>query len=135
MRQRLRLLGRGLTGRCPRCGARGIFASFFELEERCHGCGLAFEREEGYWLGAMVIDLAVTEVLFGLLLVGTMLVTWPAVPWTPLLVAAVIVNAVVPVVAYPWSRTVWLALDLTVRPPSVAEEAEALTHRHERGDR
>lgn len=123
---RLRLLGRGAARRCPRCGARGVFASFFDLRERCPGCGLGFEREHGYWLGAMIINLAVTEGLFGIVFVGGMVVTWPDVPWTGLLVAALVLNAVVPVVFYPWSKTLWLAVDLCFNPPSVSEEADAV---------
>lgn len=127
--RRLRMLWRGVRRRCPRCGAGGVFASYFDLDERCHGCGLGFEREEGYWLGAMIINLVATEALFGLLLVGGMLLTWPTVPWTTLLVAGIAVNAVFPLAFYPWSKTLWLATDLLFNPPSVTEEAEAVARR------
>lgn len=113
----------GLRRRCPRCRERGVFASFFELEPACPRCGLTFEREEGYWVGAMAIDLAVTEGLFGLLFVGGILLTWPEVPWTLLLVAGLAVNAIVPVVAYPWSKTAWMGLHLSFSPP--AEDSPA----------
>lgn len=128
--RRLRLLVRGALRRCPRCGAGGVFASFFDLRERCPGCGLAFEREEGYWVGAMIVNLVVTEGLFGVSFVLAVALTWPQVPWTALLVAAVLLNGVVPVVFYPWSKTVWLALELCFHPPSVSEEAEAAAARH-----
>ena len=44
---------------CPRCRARKIFRQsvwlFPGMYERCPVCGLKFEREDGYFLGAMYI--------------------------------------------------------------------------------
>lgn len=128
-RERFARLGRGSVGRCPNCGARGVFSSYFTLRERCPVCGLGFEREEGYWLGAMVVNLGVTEALFGVLFIGGMLLTWPEVPWTLLLVAGIVLNATVPVVYYPLSKTTWMGIDLFFNPPSPAEEADAITAR------
>ncbi len=46
---------------CPRCRIGSIFRSsifrgFPAMNDRCAVCGLKFEREEGYFLGAMIID-------------------------------------------------------------------------------
>lgn len=80
--------------------------------ERCPRCGLRFEREaDGYWLGAMAINLGVTELAFGVVLGVGMAATWPDVPWGALTGVAVAVNVVVPVVFYPFSKTLWLAVD------------------------
>lgn len=38
----LRTLGRGLHGRCPRCGKGGLFDGFLAITERCAVCGLGF---------------------------------------------------------------------------------------------
>ena len=51
----LALLWRGMCLRCPRCGARTLFRTWFAMHERCAVCGLRFEREQGYFLGAMYI--------------------------------------------------------------------------------
>ena len=32
----------GLAGRCPRCGARGLFAGWIRFADRCAQCGLDF---------------------------------------------------------------------------------------------
>jgi len=56
-----RVLWRGLTKRCPRCGAGHLFRRWFELRPACPRCGFRFEREEGFFLGAYVINLAVSE--------------------------------------------------------------------------
>ncbi len=123
-----RIVLRGLCGHCPRCGGRGVFASLNELRERCPTCGLAFVREDGYWLGAMTVAILVVELVFGVFFIGGMLLTWPDVPWTGLLIGGLVLNATLPIVTYGWSKTVWLGLDLAFFPTSVLEEAEAITH-------
>lgn len=122
----VRALGRGMLQRCPRCGARGLFESFFRLRARCPGCGYGFEREEGYWLGSMIVIMALTLVVFGTVFVGGMVLTWPDVPWDLLLVLGLVVNLLVPILAYPWSQTTWMGLDLTFHPLEASEEAEAI---------
>lgn len=56
------IVGRGLTHRCPNCGARALFVagSPFTLAPSCTGCGLKFERDEGSFLGAMSLNYGVT---------------------------------------------------------------------------
>ncbi len=127
MLTRIRRLWRGSLRRCPNCGGGHLFETWFRIRDRCPTCGFSFEREEGYWLGAMIVNIAVTEALFGLLFVGGMLVTWPDVPWNGLLIAGLIVNGLTPVVYYPFSKTVWVGLDLAFNPPSASEEADAIT--------
>jgi hypothetical protein len=63
-------------------------------------------------VGAMIVSIAVAELVFGVVLVGGILLWWPDVPWGPLTVAGVAVNAVIPVVFYPWSKTIWMAVDV-----------------------
>lgn len=38
------LLAGAALGRCPRCGARTLFARLFDFAPRCTGCGLDFAR-------------------------------------------------------------------------------------------
>lgn len=121
-----RALGRGLVKRCPACGGGGLFASFFTLRERCPSCGIAFEREEGYWVGAMTVAIGVTELLFGLWFVGGMLATWPDVPWTWLLVGGIALNLTFPILGYPWAKTTWMGLHYAFVPSEPSEQAEAI---------
>lgn len=86
----------------------------------CPRCDLVYEREEGYWVGAIIINLAVTEGLFGILFIGTMLATSPEVPWAPLLAVALATNTIVPFAFYPSSKTTWAAIDLYFHPQSSA---------------
>ena len=105
-------LGRGLLRRCPRCGQGKIFSSFFTLRARCPRCGFRFEREEGYWTGAMIVNIAACEIWFAILFVAVIAATLPDIAWVPLLGVALLTNGLLPVVFYPWSKTLWMALDV-----------------------
>ncbi len=85
---------------------------WLRLQHRCPGCGHIFVREDGYLLGAMIVNIAVAEVVFLVLFVGGMLVTWPDVPWNLLLVVSVGAMIITPIVSLPWSRTLWVAVDV-----------------------
>jgi uncharacterized protein (DUF983 family) len=118
---RLAPLARGLAGSCPHCSGRGIFQGVAELAESCPNCGFSFVREEGYWVGAMTVLMAMILVLFGTWFVGGMLATWPNVPWTGLLIGGLAINGVVPFMAYGWSKAIWVGLDLTFNPARADE--------------
>lgn len=104
--------------RCPNCGARGIVAGWFRLREHCPRCGIALERGErhDYWLGAMMFNLVVSELIFALLLLAIVVVSWPRVPWDFLQYGGVALMAIAPIVCFPFSKTIWLAWDLAFRP-------------------
>jgi uncharacterized protein (DUF983 family) len=118
VRRLARLFGRALRLRCPSCGGRGLFASWFRMRERCPSCGLALERGErsDYWLGAMMFNLVVAELLFVAVLLAILIISWPHVPWDFLQFGGVALMVVFPVLLYPLSKTIWLAFDLAFRP-------------------
>ena len=91
--------------------------------ERCPTCGHRFARDQGYWLGAAIVNTAVTFALF--LAIGLTLVvaTWPEVPWTTVLIVTLVFNGLFPILFFPFSKTIWVALDLAVRPPESADPA------------
>ena len=91
------------------------------MRDDCLGCGLHFEREPGYWVGAMIINTIVIFATFLLSFGGLVLFTWPDVPWTTVLIATLLINLVVPTVFYPLSKTVWLASELSWHPLEPAE--------------
>jgi uncharacterized protein (DUF983 family) len=125
MRAAVRALWRGVRRRCPRCGQGRLFRGYFTLVPRCPGCGLRFEREEGYWVGAMIVNIAVAELAFGVILVGGILLWWPNVPWGVLTIVGVAVNAIVPVLFYPWSKTIWMAVDVLLNRLDVRDRDAA----------
>jgi uncharacterized protein (DUF983 family) len=132
MLEMARLLGRALLRRCPRCGGGGLFTRWFTMAERCPRCGMRFEREEGFFLGAYVVNFGVTEGLLVLLLMAYVLVQANAadgVPVLPVVLATVGAAVLVPLAFYPLSRTIWVAVELVMRPLEADEVADADAHR------
>lgn len=108
-------IGRGLRRRCPNCGT-GAFHSWFRMREFCERCGLRFEREPGYWVGAVTINTTVTFLSFVVLFTVLTMFTWPDPPWGVIMVSVIGVNLLVPVVFYPVSKTLWSALEHSWHP-------------------
>lgn len=121
MGERLRLFGRALQLRCPRCGGRRLFRSYFSVRPACPDCGFETERGDGYWLGSMTLNLVVAELLFYGGLVAAVFLTWPAVPWQAVWIGSVAGTILAPVLFYPFSKTLWFALDLAVQGVSPEE--------------
>jgi hypothetical protein len=85
------------------------------MVDRCPRCGYTFEREEGFFLGAFVINFGVT--IAGLALIMGVLIAVLATNGSHREIVVVAVLAalealVVPIVFYPFSKTLWTAIDL-----------------------
>jgi hypothetical protein len=50
--------------------------------------------------------------------------TYPELPLTPLVTTAVATATLFPILFYPFSKTVWTAIDLRMRPPVPGEVAD-----------
>ena len=106
-----RLLARGITRRCPRCGSGHLFHRYFTMVPDCPRCRLHFEREPGYWTGALAINIAVIFAIFAVAFVVILAFTVPDVPVGPTLAILVPVMVVGPILFYPFSKTLWMAVD------------------------
>jgi uncharacterized protein (DUF983 family) len=121
------MLARGLAKRCAVCGQGHLFTRWFRMVERCPRCGYRFEREEGFFLGSYVINLAITEgllLLLGMVPAIVLLASNPDAPLLPVLITALAAAVLGPVIFYPWSRTIWVAVDLSIRPLEAREPAD-----------
>ena len=125
-----RLLGRALRLRCPFCGGRPVVLRWFSLVDSCPACGLHLDRDEpAYWVGSYTVNLFLTEGAFAAALVGGMILTWPDVAWRALTGICVALSLLVPALIFPFTKLVYLAIDLAFRPP----ESQDLFTPHERG--
>ena len=104
-----RALDRAVRLRCPRCGRSPLFTGWFTMHERCAVCGLVYEREQGYFVGAIYVNYAVTVAIA----VGTVLV----LDWTigltlrAQLALGIALVTLVPLVFFRYARSLWLAVD------------------------
>jgi hypothetical protein len=59
----------------------------------------------------------VAELVFAAIFVAVLVATLPDAPWTLLQYGGVALMGVLPVLFYPFSKTTFLAFDLSFRPP------------------
>ncbi len=86
----------------------------FAINDPCPVCGLRFERESGYWTGAMVASYALGVPVLVLIFLAVLFITrWDAL--AALLVADALFLIAAPVV-WRYSRVVWLHLDWLIDP-------------------
>ena len=107
-------LFRGLRKRCPRCAVGGLFTSWFHMRALCPRCGLRFEKEEGGFLGAMVLNYSLAIGLWLVAMTIGLILTVPNIPVAPLLAVSVLVLVGVPLWFYPNSKTGWAAVEFLV---------------------
>lgn len=110
--------GRALLLRCPRCGGASIMRSWLKLKDQCPRCGLALERGErsDFWLGAYVFNLVAGELLAIGIPIVWMIASSPTQPWTQIEILAIVLCVTLPFAFFPFSRSLWLAWDLSFRP-------------------
>ncbi|HEX9038052.1 MAG TPA: DUF983 domain-containing protein [Ktedonobacterales bacterium] len=109
----LQLIWRALILRCPKCGKGKLYRRGFTMFERCAVCGWRFEREEGYWTGAMAVNLVITELLVA---GGVVPLAISGVPAAPLLIVGVPVTIALPFLLYRHSKSLWMAIDFLLNP-------------------
>jgi uncharacterized protein (DUF983 family) len=110
----LSILLNGLRLRCPRCGAGWLYERPFRMRLACAHCGLKFEREQGYFVGAIYINYAATVFIavpgffildaFTDITINQQLALW--IPFT----------VIFPLVFFHHSRSLWLVLDHWFNP-------------------
>lgn len=107
---RVQIVARGLTNRCPNCGARTLFkaGTLFETNKQCSECGFTIERtnDEGFYLGSASLNFGMTITLY---LVPVMLLAFYKVIGTTTAIVLASGGAIgFPILFYRSSRSWWL---------------------------
>ena len=110
------LLRRGLRQRCPVCGRGKVFSGWFKTYERCPVCNFAYEREPGYYTGAMAVNLVVTELLIAAIAIPLAVIQ--SVPVVILIALGVTLAFLLPLLFYRPTKCLWMSLDHFLHPVS-----------------
>jgi len=118
----VRKLLRACLLRCPNCGRGGLFRRWVFMRKACPGCHLILDRgEPDYFLGGYLLNFVAAELLIVAGGLGVIVATWPDVPWSALTWGLVLLMIPVPVLFYPFAKTLWLAIDLIFRPVTLRD--------------
>jgi uncharacterized protein (DUF983 family) len=102
----------GFRLKCPACREEPLFQSFFKMAAKCARCGYAYEREDGYFICAIYINMIVTLVT---IVVGFNMAEWLI---EPLLSSQMLFwglfAAVFPPLFFRTSRGLWVNIDYFV---------------------
>ncbi len=105
-----------LKGLCPRCRVGKIYQRRLTMFERCPVCDLKFEREQGYFLGAMGVGYVLgLSILAGLIAIWSYAVfpQWPA--YKAIMPALVICLPLLPIIGR-YARIIWINFDRLMDP-------------------
>ncbi|MGC2402968.1 MAG: DUF983 domain-containing protein [Acidobacteriaceae bacterium] len=116
---KLSTVGDILRQRCPRCRMGSIFRysifrGFPKMHERCPACDLKFDREPGYFLGAMYISYALALTIVALLAA----LLWSITGWwitKDVIWAVVLFLPLAPTITL-FARVLWIYLDQIIDP-------------------
>ena len=123
MNRRVLLFGRALTLRCPHCGGRHVLRHWLAMRESCPDCGLQFAT--GNRPGAYILNLFATGSVLMIVLLTIFLRTWPNPPYTLLQWLAPALMVATPMILYPFSKMLFVAIDLAMHPEAAPD---ALVH-------
>ncbi len=104
-----------LRQRCPRCLEGAVFRGVLAMNDACPSCGLVFEREPGYFVGAMYVSyaMAIPAYLLAILLVR---VLFRQLPDLAVLAAGVPIVCLGSPYLFRYSRLIWMHFDRTLDP-------------------
>ena len=108
------ILMKGLCLKCPKCGEGHMFSGLFKMRSECDNCNFRFEREIGYFVGAMYINFGVTVLIafasyFALDYFTPISFLQNFILWG-------VFCALFPIFFFRYSRSLWLSFDYIVDP-------------------
>jgi uncharacterized protein (DUF983 family) len=109
------ILLRGLKLRCPACGIGRLYRSLFHMNKHCSWCGLVYAREQGYFIGAIYVNVIFTEGLIFLTYLA-MLMILPAADRKVFIVLFALA-VILPLSFNRHARSIWLSFDYMMDPP------------------
>lgn len=95
--------------RCPACGAGPIITAPFRIAENCSACGVLFKREEGFFVGAILINVVTTELVILLAYLSSLPII--SINYEYVLAALFVIAILFPLAFYHHSWSLWLTFD------------------------
>ena len=113
---------KGLRLRCPRCGEGQMFAGMFKMYSECGSCHFRFEREAGYFVGAMYINYGMT--VFITFAGYFALDYFTSISFLTNFILWIAICALFPIFFFRYSRSLWLSLDYIFNPSEPSDSQQ-----------
>jgi uncharacterized protein (DUF983 family) len=121
-----KMFRRAIVLKCPLCGSRRTFIRrWFLRYDRCRTFGIRWHREHGFELGPISVNTVITFVALTIGMAIAFVATAPDFPVATLTAVFVGGAIVIPMLAFPFTNTLWMAFDLLAHKPDERELAEA----------
>lgn len=122
-------VGRGLRRRCPVCGAKGTFESWYARRKRCPSCEYPTMRVKDQWIGAYGMNIIASFTVLVLSIAVGFAVTYPHPPVGVLTAVCMLVAIAFPVLFQPIAWSLWSGIDVAMRPPTASDHCPAVPRR------
>jgi len=118
LRPPLRLIvHRAAHWRCPNCGRGRLFRGVFRMMQRCSECGLSYFPEQGYYVGAMIINyVATTAVVVGIFLLSLLIPDFTRLSTNSKITLWIAFAICLSLLLVRHAYSFWLGIDFWIKP-------------------
>ena len=103
--------------RCPNCGRGRLFRGVFRMLPRCPECGLSYFPEQGYYMGAMIINYAVTTaIIVAIFLLSTLFPDFTTLSTNSKILLWMAFAVALSLLLTRHAYSFWLGLDFWIKP-------------------
>jgi uncharacterized protein (DUF983 family) len=118
-----------IGGKCPRCQNGNLFESqnsykygkMTTMNTHCSNCGLKFDREPGYFFGAMYVSYAMNIAFFVMALIAFYLFFDEKISGLVYMLGYVLITVLLFPIIYRLSRSIWINIMVKYQPNARGE--------------
>jgi len=108
---------RAARWRCPHCGRGRLFRGVFRMLPRCPECGLSYFPEQGYYVGAMIINyVATTAVVVAIFLLSVLFRDFTSLSTNSKILLWMAFAISVSLLLMRHAYSFWLGIDFWIKP-------------------
>src|SRR5271170_4339973 len=111
------IVHRAAHWRCPNCGRGRLFRGVFRMFSRCPECSLSYFPEQGYYVGAMIINyVATTALVVAIFLLSLLVPDFTKLSVNEKILLWMIFAIAVSLALVRHAYSFWLGLDFWIKP-------------------
>ena len=113
----MQIVRRAAHWRCPNCGRGRLFRGVFRMLPRCPECCLSYFPEQGYYVGAMIINyVATTAVVVAIFLLSVLFRDFTTLSTNSKILLWMVFAIALSLLFVRHSYSFWLGIDFWITP-------------------